>query len=403
MTPAILTLNAGSSSIKFALYRCEDGLELIASGQVEGIGAEPHFTARTHDGHETSQAIAGAGGRVTHAAALHAAVTWLREVQAGCRIIAVGHRVVHGGPDYAQPVRIDADVLRALRRLIPLAPLHQPHSIAGVEAAFEAFPDAVQVACFDTAFHRSHPFVADTFALPRRFYDEGVRRYGFHGLSYEYVARRLRQIAPEIADGRVVIAHLGNGASACGLRGGRSIASTMGFTALDGLPMGTRCGQLDPGVVLYLMAERGMTPAEISDLLYKESGLKGLSGLSPDMRTLETSADPAARQAIDYFAERVKREICGLAAAIGGLDAVVFTAGIGEHASRLRAQILEDLGWLGVSLDAGANARNAACVTLPESRIPVFVLPTDEERMIAEHTSACAGLGTLQRLPLAGE
>jgi len=392
MTSAILTLNAGSSSIKFALYRFDGRLTPLASGQVEGIGADTQFSAKTESGQETRRAIGGAGGRATHATALKATVDWLNQMEADCRILAVGHRVVHGGPNYARPVRIEGDVLNVLRRLIPLAPLHQPHSVAGIEAALATFPDAVQVACFDTAFHRSHPFIADTFALPRRFYDEGVRRYGFHGLSYEYVARHLRVMAPEIADGRVVICHLGNGASACGIRGGRSIASTMGFTALDGLPMGTRCGQLDPGVVLYLMAEKSMSAAQISDLLYKESGLKGLSGVSHDMRALEASSDPAARQAIDYFAERVKREIGGLAAALGGVDAIVFTAGIGEHASGLRAHILDDLSWLGVKLDRDANRSNAERVTTPESSIPVYVVATDEERMIAEHTLACAGL-----------
>jgi len=393
MTDAILTLNAGSSSIKFAVFRFAGGELLpLASGQVEGIGGQAHFAAKSEQGATVETAIGGPAERVNHAAALRAAVDWLQSAEKDARIVAVGHRVVHGGPDYAAPILIDPRVLNVLRRLIPLAPLHQPHNLAGVEAALAAFPDAAQVACFDTGFHRSHPFVADTFALPRHFYDEGVRRYGFHGLSYEYVSRRLREVAPAVAAGRVIIAHLGNGASACGLRGGRSVASTMGFTALDGLPMGTRCGQLDPGVVLYLMAEKGMSPADISDLLYKESGLKGLSGLSNDMRTLEASPEPAARQAIDYFVERVKREIGGLAAAIGGVDAIVFAGGIGEHSWRTRQKILSDMIWLGVALDLGANARNDRCVTAPASATPVYVIPTDEERMIAEHTIECAGL-----------
>lgn len=393
MTDALLTLNAGSSSIKFAAYKVDQtGLSPLAAGLIDGIGGQAKFSAHLKTGDKSEHLVGRPDERIDHAAALHAAVDWLHEAEGGCRIVAVGHRVVHGGPDYSAPLRVNAAALEALRRFIPLAPLHQPHNLSGVEAAISAFPEAVQVACFDTAFHRSHPFVADTFALPRALYDEGVRRYGFHGLSYEFVSRRLREVAPEVADGRVVIAHLGNGASACGLRGGRSIASTMGFTALDGLPMGTRCGQLDPGVVLYLMAERGMSPAAISDLLYKESGLKGLSGVSNDMRALEASADPAARQAIDYFAERVKREIGGLAAAIGGVDAIVFAGGIGEHAFRVREQILGDLGWMGVSLDVEANARNAERITSAGSQTPVFVIATDEERMIADHTWECAGL-----------
>jgi acetate kinase len=393
MTDAILTLNAGSSSIKFAAYSVEAAaLTSIATGLIEGFGGQARFKARTASGEATDFALQGRGGPVGHEAALRAAVDWLEKEEADCRIVAVGHRIVHGGPDFAEPIRIDAALLETLRRFIPLAPLHQPHNLEGVEAAMQEFPHAVQVACFDTAFHRAHPFVADTFALPQRFYQQGVRRYGFHGLSYEFVSRRLRVVAPHVANGRVVIAHLGNGASACGLRRGRSVASTMGFTALDGLPMGTRCGQLDPGVVLYLMAEKGMSPAEISDLLYKESGLLGLSGVSNDMRALEASDAPAARQAIDYFVERVKREIGGLAAAIGGLDAIVFAGGIGEHAASVRAQILEDMAWLGVKLDSRANARNAECVTTPDSPTPAYVVATDEERMIAEHTAQCAGL-----------
>jgi acetate kinase len=392
MTDAILTLNAGSSSIKFAAFRIAAGaLARLARGKIEGLGGDARLTAKTEAGEAVEQAL-GAG--VDHEAALRAAVDWLHAQEAGCRIVAVGHRIVHGGPDHAEPLRIDAPLLALLARYVPLAPLHQPHNLAGVEAAMAAFPDAIQVACFDTAFHRGHPFTSDTFALPREFYDEGVRRYGFHGLSYEYVMRRLRVVAPHVAQGCVVVAHLGNGASACGVRRGRSIASTMGFTALDGLPMGTRCGQLDPGVVLYLMAQRRMSAGDISDLLYQRSGLLGLSGVSSDMRALLASDAPAARAAVDYFVERVKREIGGLAAEIGGLDAIVFAGGIGERAASVRARVLADMAWLGVRLDHGANARNADRITTPDSGVEAYVVVTDEERMIAEHTAQCAGLAS---------
>jgi len=384
MTDLILTLNAGSSSIKFAVFTV--GLELLANGQVDGVGGAAKFSVRPRGDEKTERATQAAD----HQAALGEVLAWLANAQSGSRVVAVGHRVVHGGPDYAEPIRIDAARLQDLRRFTPLAPLHQPHNLAGVAAALAAFPDAVQVGCFDTAFHRRHPFVADTFALPRSFYDEGVRRYGFHGLSYEFIARRLREIAPDIAAGRVVVAHLGNGASMCALKNGVSVASSMGFTALDGLPMGTRCGQIDPGVLIYLMAEKGMNAAEISDLLYNRSGLKGLSGVSNDMRALEASDAPQAGEAIAYFVARIRREIGALAADLGGLDALVFTAGIGEHAADLRAAVLTDMEWLGLSLDAQANARNDRVISAAGSRATAFVIPTDEERMIAGHTAAVA-------------
>ena len=393
MTDAILTINAGSSSIKFAAYEIATaGLRPLARGHIDDIGDDTTFTAGPADGPAERQPIDASKGAVDHRSALELAVDWLHRHEDGCHVVAVGHRVVHGGPDHAEPVVIDDGTLLRLRKFVPLAPLHQPHNLAGIAAALHAFPDAAQVACFDTAFHRQHPFIADTFGLPRRLYDEGVRRYGFHGLSYEYVSRRLRSVAPMLASGRVIIAHLGNGASVCALRDGRSVASTMGFTALDGLPMGTRCGQLDPGVVLYLLTEKGMSPDEITHLLYHDSGLKGLSGLSNDMRELEASHAPAAREAIDYFVARVRREIAGLAATIGGVDAIVFAGGIGEHAFRVREQILGDMGWLGVGLDRDANARNAQTVSLPDSRVAVLVIPTDEDRMIAEHTAEILGL-----------
>jgi acetate kinase len=393
MVDVILSLNAGSSSIKFSAYQLSAGQLLpLAHGHVDDIGDDTTFMAGPASGHPTAQPVDAPRGSVDHRAALGLAVDWLKRDEQGCDVVAVGHRVVHGGPDYAEPVLADAAVLTRLRAFIPLAPLHQPHNLAGVEAALQAFPDAAQVLCFDTAFHRSHPFVADTFALPRRFYDDGVRRYGFHGLSYEFVSRKLRLLAPGLSRGRVIIAHLGNGASVCALRDGRSVASTMGFTALDGLPMGTRCGQLDPGVVLYLLSEKGMSAAELTDLLYKQSGLKGISAVSHDMRELEASSDPAARDAIDYFVARVRREIGGLAATIGGVDAIVFTGGIGEHATHVREQVLGDMGWLGVHLDRRANGRNAQIISLADSQTVVFVIPTDEDRMIAEHTAEVAGL-----------
>jgi acetate kinase len=390
MTDVILTLNAGSSSIKFSAYALRGAeLELLALGQVDGIGAEAHFTVTPTGGAKQAVPLDGHVGRRQ---ALSAVIDWLEKEEAGARIVAVGHRVVHGGPDYAAPMIVTPEHIEQLRRFEPLAPLHQPYNLAGIEAALHEFPDALQVACFDTGFHRAHPYIADIFALPRRFYDEGVRRYGFHGLSYEYISRRLREIAPKLAAGAVIIAHLGNGASLCALRDGKSVSSTMGFSALDGLPMGTRCGQLDPGVLLYLMAEKNMSAAEISDLLYKESGLKGLSGISNDMRELEASPQPEAAEAIAYFISRLKREIGGLAAALGGLDALVFTGGIGENSERVRAAAISDMQWMGVELDPAANAAHAQEITTPQSRVKALVLKTDEERMIAEHVAEVLGL-----------
>ena len=289
---------------------------------------------------------------------------------------------------YAEPTIVTDAVLRDLETLVPLAPLHQPHNLAGIVAAREAWPHVVEVACFDTAFHRAHPFVNDVFALPRQFFADGIRRYGFHGLSYEYVTGRLRQIAPHHAAGRVVVAHLGNGASMCAIRDGQSVASSMGFTALDGLPMGTRCGQLDPGVVLYPMQEKGMNAAQITDLLYRESGLKGLSGLSHDMRTLLASDAPEAQQAVEYFVFRIRRELGGLAAVLKGIDAIVFCGGIGEHAWPVRERVLEGMKWIGMELDRVANRASTPVISSERSRVRVFVIPTNEEAMIARHTLA---------------
>ena len=390
----ILTLNAGSSSLKFAAFRLVRGAEpaLLASGQVEGIGASPKGSVKTAAGETAELSFERTRARVDHAGAMAAILNWFKLAGYDSSIVAVGHRIVHGGPDYAAPVLIDEATLANLRALIPLAPLHQPHNIAGVEAAMEAFPSTPQVACFDTAFHRSHPFIEDTYALPRSYYDEGVRRYGFHGLSYEFITRRLGKIAPQIARKGVVIAHLGNGASMCSVRDGRAVATTMGFTALDGLSMGTRCGQLDPGVALYLMAEKKMSADEVSDLLWKNSGLKGMSGISQDMRELEASESPAARDAIAYFVSRIRRELAGLAATVNGAEAVVFTAGIGEHSWRVREAALKDMEWMGIHLDAEANRAGARIISARDSPIAVFVIPTDEELMIAEHTAITASV-----------
>lgn len=386
----VVTLNAGSSSIKFALFELNGGEpEALAVGLVEMVGKERRVKVRKRDGapiHE--DAWSDAEGASFHTEALQRVLAWRRGAFPDANVVAAGHRVVHGGVYFDAAALVTDDVLRCLESLAPLAPLHQPHNIAGILAAREAWPHVSQVACFDTAFHRAHPFVNDVFAIPRRFYDEGVRRYGFHGLSYGYVTEKLRQIAPLHAAGRVVVAHLGNGASMCAIRDGHSVASSMGFTALDGLPMGTRCGQLDPGVVLYLMQEKKMSGEAIVDLLYRESGLKGLSGVSHDMRELEASDRPEAREAIEYFVFRIRRELGGLAAVLKGLDAVVFCGGIGEHAWQVRERVLEGMEWIGIELDRTANRANAQTISSERSRVRVFMIPTDEEAMIARQTLA---------------
>jgi acetate kinase len=375
----ILTLNAGSSSIKFGLYAAASDPVEEARGQIDALGPDARLIVEA-GGDRTVTPI----GAADHAAGLAALLGVLAPLMSGDEIAAVGHRVVHGGPDIDGPRVLTAELVAYLDTLSPLAPLHQPHNLSGVRAALAAFPDAVQVAAFDTAFHRGHPWVNDTFALPRRFYDEVVRRYGFHGLSYDYITGKLASQHPDLAGARVIVAHLGNGASLCAIREGRSIASTMGFSALDGMPMGTRGGQLDPGVVLYLMGQ-GMTAEEITTLLYRESGLKGLSGISHDMRRLLASDAPEAAEAIAYYTFRLRREIGALSAALGGLDALVFTGGIGENAAPIRAMALEGLGFLGLELDAARNAENAA--TIHSGAVPVLVIPTDEERIIARATS----------------
>ena len=383
----ILVVNAGSSSVKFQVFALEsDGsIRRQLKGQVDGIGSLPRLRATGSNG-ETLADFGYSLERVADVpAALMVAESWLREEH---RVvpIAIGHRVVHGGPDYDRPVLIDHGVVARLERLIPLAPLHQPHNLASIKTVLASFPELPQVACFDTAFHRGHDDVADCYAIPDQLHKEGVRRYGFHGLSYEYIAKTLPKLVPEVAGGRVIVAHLGSGASMCALRRGRSVESTMGFTALDGLPMGTRPGQIDPGVVLYLMTVKGMKPADAQDFLYRDCGLKGLSGISNDMRELQSSCDPRAAFALRYFEYRVGLCAGMLAAALGGVDAFVFTAGIGENSATIRAGIGERLAWLGVSLDEEENAKHALKISQAGSRIPVYVVPTDEERMIAEHT-----------------
>ncbi|MGF1658616.1 MAG: acetate/propionate family kinase [Rubrimonas sp.] len=375
-----LTLNAGSSSIKFGLFDIAGAAPApLMTGLVENIGGAARMKAE-FGAEKRAQELSGAAD---HPGALGEILSLVRTEFPQARIEAVGHRVVHGGPAHGEPALLTATLLAELAKLEPFAPLHQPHNLAGVRAAMAAFPDAAQIACFDTAFHRNHPWVNDVFALPREFYDKGVRRYGFHGLSYDYVSGELARIAPHLHAGRVIVAHLGNGASMCALQGGRSVGSTMGFSALDGLPMGTRCGQLDPGVLLYLMEQEGMDARAISDLLYKRSGLLGLSGLSNDMRALEASDTPEAAQAIDYFVFRIRRELGALAAVLGGLDALVFCGGIGENARRIRERICEGMGWIGLEIDHAANAANATVISAELSRVRALVIPTDEEIVIA--------------------
>jgi len=383
----ILVVNAGSSSVKFQVFAVDgDGrLQRQLKGQMDGIGSRPRLRATGAKGDTLADRAYPIEAVADVSAALMVAGSWLRD-ELRIAPIAVGHRVVHGGPDYDRPIPVDHGLVARLERYIALAPLHQPHNLAPIKSLLASFPTLPQVACFDTAFHRGHDAVADNYAIPYQLYEEGVRRYGFHGLSYEYIAKALPKVAPDIAAGRVIVAHLGSGASMCALKGGRSVESTMGFTALDGLPMGTRPGQIDPGVVLYLLSEKGMAPAKVQDFLYRDCGLKGLSGVSNDMRELLESRDPRASFAIDYFTYRVGLSAGTLAAALQGIDAFVFTAGIGENSSAIRARVADRLAWLGVALDGAENARNALKISRPDSRIPVYVVPTDEERMIAEHT-----------------
>jgi acetate kinase len=385
----ILVVNAGSSSVKFQVFGAdrERAPKRLIKGQMDGIGTRPRLRAEAADKTPLIDQSYAAEEVSDVPAALAMAGVWLRETQK-LEPSAVGHRVVHGGPQYERPILIDREVLTNLERYVSLAPLHQPNNLAPIRSILARSPDLPQVACFDTAFHRGHSALADRYAIPERLYEEGVRRYGFHGLSYEYIASRLPQVAPKIAAGRVIVAHLGSGASMCALSDGRSVESTMGFTAVDGLPMGTRPGQIDPGVVLYLIEEKRMTTAQVQDLLYRECGLKGLSGISNDVRELAASPDPRARFALDYFVYRVGLQAGLLAAALGGLDAFVFTAGIGENSPSVRASVVEKLAWLGGVLDPQANAAGDTSIAARDSRVGLYVLPTDEELMIARHTSA---------------
>lgn len=385
----IFVVNAGSSSVKFQIFSIEgEGrLRRQIKGQLDGIGRRPRLRASNTDNEPLADRVYPIESVSDVPAAMSVVGGWLRN-EIRVSPIAVGHRVVHGGPDFSEPVLIDHGVVARLERFVALAPLHQPHNLAPIRSLLANFPKLPQVACFDTAFHRTHDAVSDYYAIPYQLYAEGVRRYGFHGLSYEYVAKTLAHIAPEIAKGLVIVAHLGSGASMCALKGGRSVESTMGFTALDGLPMGTRPGQLDPGVVLYLISELKMSASDVQKFLYGDCGLKGLSGVSNDMRELEASEDKRAKLAVEYFVHRICLNAGMLAAALQGLDAFVFTAGIGENSTAIRARVADQLGWLGVTLDPTANSSHACLISRSDSLVPVYVIPTDEELMIAQHTLA---------------
>ncbi|MGA8282111.1 MAG: acetate/propionate family kinase [Desulfobacterales bacterium] len=387
MSNAIVVLNAGSSSIKFSLF-IERGetLEPDVRGQVEGLYTAARFVSKAPDGAMKAEKSWPAGLNLGHDGALDHLIGHLRSELPGDRLIGLGHRVVHGGMAYTQPVQVDEAVLKVLETFIPLAPLHQPHNLAPIRRALERAPELPQVACFDTSFHRTQPDVAQMFALPAELREGGVLRYGFHGLSYEYIASILPDIDPKAAQGRSVVLHLGNGVSMCALEAGRSIASTMGFTAVEGLPMGTRSGSLDPGVIIYLMDQRGMDARAIEKLIYTQSGLLGVSGISSDMRTLLASKAPQAKLAVDLFLYRIRRELGSLAAAMGGLDAIVFTAGIGENAPVIRSRVCRDAAWLGVDIDEAANTAGRGCISTGSSRVALWVIPTNEELMIARHT-----------------
>jgi acetate kinase len=389
----VVVLNAGSSSLKFCTYARPQGhaWRLAGRGQIEGIGTSPRFSVRNGAGQTVVDEALGDAVRDARGA-LDAIAGWLRKQHPDARIVGVGHRVVHGGADFPGPVVVTADVVDRLRALVPLAPLHQPHNLAAIEAVTVRLPHVPQVACFDTSFHRGHAAVADLVPLPQEIRAAGVQRYGFHGLSYEYIASVLPQVAPSIAGGRVIVAHLGSGASLCAMRDGKSIDSTLGFTALDGLCMGTRPGSIDPGVVLYLFQTLGLDATAVETILYKKSGLLGISGISNDMRDLVGNADPAARLAVDYFVYRVAKEIGALTAALGGLDAVVFTAGIGERSAAIRQRICDASEWLGLSIDHDANERHGPRISVPGCPVEAWVVPTNEELVIARHTGQLLGL-----------
>ena len=394
MNDYAIVLNAGSSSLKFCVY-CRPEAEawrLEARGQIEGIGTSPRFSAK--DGHGERVADQALDGSQVHdgRTALDSLAAWLRTQYGGARVLGVGHRVVHGGAAFTGPTIVTPQILEELKALIPLAPLHQPHNLAAIEAVSERLPGVPQVACFDTSFHRGASAVAELIPLPREIRSAGVQRYGFHGLSYEYIASVLPELAPEIAGGRVVVAHLGSGASLCALKNGKSVDHSLGFTALDGLCMGTRPGALDPGVVLYLFQSLGLSPKDVETLLYKKSGLLGISGLSNDMRVLVASSEPGARLAVDYFVYRAAKEIGALAAVLGGIDGLVFTAGIGENSAEIRRRICEASAWLGITVDPIANVRRDPRISGAGSRVSAWVIPTNEELMIARHTGVLLGL-----------
>ena len=385
---AILVLNAGSSSLKFSLFTAHDAAPSpLVGGQVGGIFTTPVFIARDPAGQTVGEKRWHAGEAIGHPGALAHLVDWLRtQYGRDHRLAAVGHRVSHGGRDFTTPVRVDAAVVAALEKLVPFSPLHQPHNLAPIRTLLERDPALPQIACFDTAMHRTQPLLEQMYALPRELDEAGVRRYGFHGISYEYIADRLPDVDPRAARGKTVVLHLGSGASMCALAAGRSIATTMGFTAVEGLPMGTRSGSLDPGVLLYLMNQLGMDASAIQSLIYTQSGLLGVSGISSDMRTLRASKDPRAALAVDLFIHRIERELGSLAAALGGLDAIVFTGGIGEHEAFVRERVCRGAAWLGIELDAQANSTGGPRISTASSRAAAWVIPTNEELMIARHT-----------------
>ncbi len=385
MPTCIGAINAGSSSIKFALYDARPDPQLLFSGQIEGIGVSPRLRVKDAQGEAIENREWG-DLELTHEDATREILQVARKLMTGEPPLAVGHRVVHGGLKYDSPVRADWELLTALEELVPLAPLHQPHNLAPIRTIQEAAPKIPQVACFDTAFHRRQPHVAQSFGVPRQLTASGILRYGFHGISYEFLTRKLRELAPDLSASRTVMAHLGNGASLCAVKDGCSVASTMGFTAVEGLMMGTRCGSIDPGVILYLMRHEHMNEAAIENLIYRKSGLLGVSGISSDMRTLRASSDPAAQEAIELFVYRIVREIGSMAAAAGGIDALVFAGGIGENDAATRAEVVEGCAWLGAELDAERNAHGPGLISTPHSRIAIWVIPTNEEQMIVRHT-----------------
>ena len=391
MAELIAVVNAGSSSVKFGFYDSEGDEPLLLKGQVEQIGVSPSLSASDGSGNDLAQKEWPPEG-FGHQQAMGAILETARELLPGSTVKGVGHRVVHGGTRFAAPIEVTAEIIAELEKLTPLAPLHQPHNLAPIKAIAENMPHIRQVACFDTGFHQTQPHLAQAFALPREISDSGVRRYGFHGLSYEYVSARMREVAPSHASKRLIIAHLGNGASLCALHEGRSVATTMGFTAVEGLMMGTRCGSIDPGVLIYLMDEQGMDARGLEKLVYKQSGLLGVSGISSDMRTLRASDDPRAREAIDLFIYRIVREIGSLSAALGGLDGLVFTGGIGLRDAKTRREVAAGCAWLGAELDEDRNAGGDGLISTDTSRLPMWVVSTDEERVIARQTAAVLGI-----------